>query len=151
MRKVYIGARRPLAIEDWCELGWGERDATRLAEVAPRPIGPFVLVATADRVEPLPHHVCHSPSGFEWGYDGNGPSELARCILIDYLADANASYELLARYQEFKDEVITNLPRVGIWSLASRAIAAWAASGRRQAHQPTRNERGPRAGRSEKA
>lgn len=134
MQKVYIGARRPLAIEDWCDLGWGRRQATRLADLAPRPIGPFVLVATADRVESLRHHICHSPSGFEWGYDGNGSSELARCILIDYLDDADAPCELLARYQEFKDAVIANLPRIGIWSLASQAIAAWAASARRQAH-----------------
>lgn len=33
----------------------------------------------------LPHVVKHSPSGFSWGYAGSGPSELARCILIDHL------------------------------------------------------------------
>lgn len=35
----------------------------------------------------LPHHVRHSPDGFAWGYLGSGPSELARCILIDVLRD----------------------------------------------------------------
>lgn len=35
----------------------------------------------------LPHHVRHSPDGFSWGYEGSGPAELARCILIDVLGD----------------------------------------------------------------
>jgi hypothetical protein len=35
----------------------------------------------------LTHHVKHSPTGFSWGYGGSGPAELARCILIDHLAD----------------------------------------------------------------
>jgi hypothetical protein len=35
---------------------------------------------------PLRHHVRHSPAGFNWGYGGSGPAELARCILIDHLA-----------------------------------------------------------------
>jgi hypothetical protein len=34
---------------------------------------------------PLRHVVKHSPDGFEWGYTGSGPAELARCILIDAL------------------------------------------------------------------
>lgn len=36
-------------------------------------------------VGPLTHHAKHSPSGFSWGYAGSGPSELARCLLIDHL------------------------------------------------------------------
>lgn len=38
-----------------------------------------------ERVYDLPHKVRHSPSGFEWGYEGSGPAELARCIVIDAL------------------------------------------------------------------
>ena len=34
---------------------------------------------------PLVHHRKHSPAGFEWGYLGSGPAELARCLLIDHL------------------------------------------------------------------
>ena len=30
---------------------------------------------------PLPHVVHHSPTGFEWGYGGSGPSDLALSIL----------------------------------------------------------------------
>jgi hypothetical protein len=36
---------------------------------------------------PLRHHRKHSPAGFEWGYLGSGPAELARCLIIDHLGD----------------------------------------------------------------
>lgn len=35
----------------------------------------------------LTHYIRHSPDGFSWGYSGSGPSELARCLLIDALED----------------------------------------------------------------
>jgi hypothetical protein len=34
---------------------------------------------------PLPHYKRHSPAGFEWGYSGSGPADLARCLIIDAL------------------------------------------------------------------
>lgn len=50
-----------------------------------------VVVALVDRqghqVRLVPHHVRHSPTGFEWGYNGSGPAELARCLLLDALDD----------------------------------------------------------------
>lgn len=49
-----------------------------------RTVVEFATVS-GDRCGPLPHHVKHSPDGFEWGYGGSGPSELARCLLIDAL------------------------------------------------------------------
>lgn len=33
----------------------------------------------------LPHIVRHSPTGFEWGYCGSGPADLARSLLIHAL------------------------------------------------------------------
>ena len=35
----------------------------------------------------LHHYVLHSPSGFAWGYNGSGPAETARCLLLDALDD----------------------------------------------------------------
>ena len=35
--------------------------------------------------KPLRDHVYHSPDGFNWGYGGSGPADLARSILWDYL------------------------------------------------------------------
>jgi hypothetical protein len=57
----------------------------------------------------MPHVVHHSPDGFEWGYGGSGPADLARSILYDAVGP-----ELADRwYQAFKWEFIARLPRVG--------------------------------------
>lgn len=54
-----------------------------------RPGGAVVLAHDYEAGErrPLPHIRRHSPAGFEWGYHGSGPAELARCLLIDALGD----------------------------------------------------------------
>jgi hypothetical protein len=129
MRKVYVGARRTLATEEWHRLGWSEQQADRLASLAPSGIGPYVLVVTHNGVAPLRHHVCHSPTGFEWGYTGNGPAELARCILIDHIGSNDGEgHELLVSYQAFRLAIVAKLPRTGVWSLTSEEIDGWAAT-----------------------
>ena len=51
----------------------------------------------------LKHHVLHSKAGFAWGYNGDAPLELARCILWDHLgAEPHA---LL--YQKFKVDYVS--------------------------------------------
>lgn len=53
------------------------------------PAGATVAVIEQDGTRhPLPHAVKHSPTGFEWGYGGSGPSDLARSLLIDALGSA---------------------------------------------------------------
>jgi len=68
----------------------------------------------------------HSPTGFCWGYHGSGPSQLALALLLNFGAKKN---EALAWYQDFKREVIANLPdtdfeipmsRVSDWLSARR-------------------------------
>ena len=53
--------------------------------------------------------VQHSPNGFEWGYGGSGPSELALNILAMY-TDRQTAEEL---HQVFKWDYIAKLPREG--------------------------------------
>ncbi|PGF14552.1 hypothetical protein CP556_20845 [Natrinema sp. CBA1119] len=48
----------------------------------------------------------HSPSGFEWGYGGSGPAQLALALLLDYTDDEEVA---LAHYTEFKNEVVSQL------------------------------------------
>ena len=60
----------------------------------------------------------HSPSGFEWGYSGSGPAQLALAILVDHLADNDRALEL---YQSFKCAVVAGLPWKR-WELTSREI-----------------------------
>ena len=57
----------------------------------------------------------HSPTGFEWGYCGSGPAQLALALLTDHLQDDR---EALNLYQRFKWKVITTLP-IRRWTLTS--------------------------------
>ncbi|HXQ29455.1 MAG TPA: DUF6166 domain-containing protein [Gemmatimonadales bacterium] len=62
----------------------------------------------------------HSPSGFNWGYAGSGPAQLALAILADHLpSDENRA---LASYQQFKNRVIARLEGER-WALTSRDVA----------------------------
>ena len=60
----------------------------------------------------------HSPSGFDWGYCGSGPAQLALAILADHLADDE---QALDSYQCFKWSVIAELPKRG-WTLTSAQV-----------------------------
>lgn len=84
--------------------------------------GAFVMVyrrgsGLATRLE---HQVRHSPTGFEWGYGGSGPAELARCLLIDAVGEAIAD----RLYQEFKRHVVAGLPE-NRWRLTEEQIREW--------------------------
>lgn len=52
----------------------------------------------------------HSPSGFEWGYGGSGPAQLALAILLDYTDDEEFA---LTHYTQFKNEVVSQLECTG--------------------------------------
>lgn len=60
----------------------------------------------------------HSPTGFEWGYGGSGPAQLALAILADHLSDDE---EALNLYQRFKWRIIAELPYKR-WTLTSEEI-----------------------------
>ena len=60
----------------------------------------------------------HSPSGFEWGYGGSGPAQLALALLADHLDDDDEAVQL---HQEFKREVVAKFRRRG-WTLKSEQI-----------------------------
>ncbi|MBA7644120.1 hypothetical protein ES703_51857 [subsurface metagenome] len=47
----------------------------------------------------------HSPDGFNWGYEGSGPAQLALAVLLE-LVPQDRAVEL---HQEFKREVIAAL------------------------------------------
>jgi hypothetical protein len=63
----------------------------------------------------------HSPDGFQWGYGGSGPAQLALALL----ADATGDDDLAQRhYQEFKFRVIARL-QADHWQLTQAAISEW--------------------------
>jgi len=69
--------------------------------------------------EPLKHKVYHSPDGFNWGYGGSGPADLARSILWDYLGEEPAR----VLYQNFKDTFVATWRDE--WQITSQEIQDW--------------------------
>lgn len=62
----------------------------------------------------------HSPDGFEWGYGGSGPAQLALAILANEMGDEFA----LDHYQKFKDDFIAPMQEED-WGLISNLIHEW--------------------------
>ncbi|MGH2331772.1 DUF6166 domain-containing protein [Thermoanaerobacter mathranii] len=65
-----------------------------------------VLDTNTNEETPLTHIVKHSPTGFEWGYGGSGPADLALSILADTVGYKTAQNF----YQIFKWEIVANFP-----------------------------------------
>ena len=59
----------------------------------------------------------HSPSGFEWGYGGSGPAQLALALLADHLGN---DAEAVRLHQDFKHTVVGLSHRS--WTLTSLDI-----------------------------
>lgn len=57
----------------------------------------------------------HSPEGFEWGYGGSGPAQLALALAADALGDDEAA---LGVYQRLKFRLVSRLPADG-WTLTT--------------------------------
>lgn len=56
----------------------------------------------------------HSPSGFECGYLGSGPAQLALALCADALDDDDRARRV---YQAYKMRVVVALPKTGSWQL----------------------------------
>ncbi|QRV18041.1 hypothetical protein JMJ58_24260 (plasmid) [Haloterrigena salifodinae] len=68
--------------------------------------------------------VNHSPSGFEWGYSGSGPAQLACALLLDYYDDEQFARE---HYITFRNQVVSQLECDGAaacWHLPGEEINA---------------------------
>lgn len=93
-------------------------------------VGHDYVFAVRDGIpEPLRHYERHSKS-FAWGYGGSGPSDLARCILADFLCLEpmldNQIPEIESLYHQFKFDHIATLPDAGgAFELSGETIAAW--------------------------
>lgn len=48
----------------------------------------------------------HSPDGFEWGYGGSGPTQLALAIMLELVPDVRLAQSL---YQQFKWDFIASI------------------------------------------
>jgi hypothetical protein len=60
----------------------------------------------------------HSPTGFEWGYGGSGPAQLALALAADVLGDDEKAQDV---YQRLKFKLVGGLPEQD-WQLSEDRI-----------------------------
>lgn len=65
----------------------------------------------------------HSPDGFQWGYLGSGPAQLALALLLDITSSPETAQDY---YQEFKADVVAHWDVE--WSITSGDILEWIAT-----------------------
>lgn len=53
---------------------------------------------------PSQKHHNHSPDGFNWGYAGSGPAQLALAVMLKLTGKSDG-------YQDFKFKVIAGIPK----------------------------------------
>ena len=79
------------------------------------------LVRNEYELDPHLDWVDHSPTGFQWGYEGSGPAQLAFAILCDTYDHMYAR----KHYQAFKQDVIAKFPMHERWELDVLDIQEW--------------------------
>ena len=88
----------------------------------PGPIGATAWMTVNGARQELPMRLDlrnHSPDGFEWGYLGSGPAQLALAICAQ-LVDENTA---LAVYQDIKRELIALIRQdCAQWTLTERQV-----------------------------
>lgn len=107
---------------------FGRRDASGAITVG---------VAEDDQtVRDLRHVEAHSPDGFEWGYGGSGPADLALSILADYfegLWEPELDHDKFANmvrirswayHQSFKRDFIETAKPKG-WEISEEDVDHW--------------------------
>jgi hypothetical protein len=87
--------------------------------------------------QPLPHVVHHSPTGFEWGYGGSGPADLALSILSLVIGEERETVEIFEGrtcgalawqlHQLFKREMVAGFAHEA-WSLSVGQVRQWIAA-----------------------
>lgn len=124
---VYWGVRRP-APDGSAEpgavvvlVGLETRPAETLDLNIPRGIFIQKNIKRVLRPEPSQRLYNHSPDGFEWGYGGSGPAQLALAILYDFTEDRRVA---LQWYQDFKREHVAGWPPFS-WTLDGETIVDW--------------------------
>ncbi len=74
----------------------------------------------------------HSPDGFNWSYGGSGPAQLALAILLEFVSRGEA----VARYQQFKWEMIAPLPPQN-FELSISDVKSWIERKRKEESEET--------------
>jgi len=98
--------------------------------------GAHVLIHhSADRVTKLPPRndlVDHSPTGFNWGYGGSGPAQLALALLAHALVSGparqrEADREAIRLHQMYKWEIVARIAKDD-WTMTRKSVIERAAA-----------------------
>ena len=68
--------------------------------------------------------VKHSPYGFNWGYGGDGPKQLALALLLDVTKNPKVALQF---YHSFTSEFVSLWPET--WSITDDQIRNWLMEG----------------------
>lgn len=79
-------------------------------------IGLSIVEVDGRRLSPRFDLYNHSPTGFNWGYVGSGPAQLALALLADAVGDDRAR----KWYQDFKRSIVAAL--ADTWSITSEQV-----------------------------
>lgn len=84
--------------------------------------GHQLVTKDQDILDPRPSQKLfnHSPDGFNWGYGGSGPAQLALALLFDATGDRQIA---LSNYQNFKWDVVAAWK--DDWIISSDDILKW--------------------------
>ena len=83
-----------------------------------KPISQKCVVTVSARPLRQRHDIRRHSDGFEWGYSGSGPAQLALALVADC---CGRKYAIPAIYQRVKAILVADLPHDG-WSLAQEQI-----------------------------
>jgi hypothetical protein len=72
-------------------------------------------------LEPSLKICSHSPTGFNWGYRGSGPAQLALALLLHLTNDKELA---LQHYQQFKTEILAKIPQ-GNFVMPVKKVLEW--------------------------
>ena len=96
---------------------------TRIYEVGRSPDGVWATVyenvGNTVISYPLPHLMLHSPDGFEYGYYGSVPAELARSIVGDVFNTTDPNHRA---YMAFKNEWVATLVDGGPFRISANEV-----------------------------
>jgi len=112
--KLYKGQR----LNSGLSMGASDRSKV-LVEVYFKFPHPGSLLQWVQPLKPRLDLLNKSPSGFEWGYTGSGPAQLAFALLLDFLGESEIA-RVLSLYQEFKRLVVVQFD--DSWALTEDLI-----------------------------
>lgn len=87
-----------------------------------RSVGSLPVSKDGKMLDPKPSQRIwnHSPDGFNWGYGGSGPAQLALALLMDAIGDVE---QAAIYHQDFKREFVATWGDT--WQITDREILTW--------------------------